>query len=333
MSHSCSPDGAIPVRPSPRLATARYAAAAAAGAGAVLLLAACSSSASGSAPAQRQAAAPAAPAPQPGAAGYGASGTINGATSARQLSVSDLARLSPAQSIIYTATLTISVSNVTATATQASNDAAAAGGYIASEQQTQPRGKHKAAQVILELKIPVAAYQTTLTKLSALGKQLSFSTQAQDVTQQVADVTSRVTSAQAAIKQLRALLSRAGNVGQLLSVQDEINTQESSLESLLAQQRALSRETSYGTVTLQVNGPHAKAVHKKKPKAHHGLVAGLGTGWRALKVVVVWLLTALGTVLPFAVPIVVIGGIIYIGRRRLIRRRAPRATAPPAATS
>jgi hypothetical protein len=52
-----------------------------------------------------------------------------------------------------------------------------------------------------------------------------------------------------------------------------------------------------------------------------------------LKAVIVWLLTALGTLLPFAVPVAAIGGIIYLGRRRVIRRRTPPATAPPTATS
>ncbi|HXS67177.1 MAG TPA: DUF4349 domain-containing protein, partial [Streptosporangiaceae bacterium] len=71
-----------------------------------------------------------------------------------------------------------------------------------------------------------------------------------------------------------------------------------------------------------------KIVHKPK-KTHRGLVAGLGTGWRGLKVVVVWLLTAIGTLLPFAVPVAAIGGVIYFGRRRLVRRRS----SPPAAAS
>ena len=54
-------------------------------------------------------------------------------------------------------------------------------------------------------------------------------------------MTSRVTSAQDAITQLQALLKRAGSVSSLLSVQEQINAQESGLEALQAQQRALAR--------------------------------------------------------------------------------------------
>ena len=179
-------------------------------------------------------------------------------------------------------------------------------------------------QVDLTLKIPVAQYGPVLAKLKGLGTKISFSSRAVDVTQQVADVGSRVASAQAAIKQLRALLSKAGSVGQLLSVQEEINSQESDLEALLAQQRALAHETSYATVTAVLVGHHARFVAKPE-KTSPGFLAGLKGGWHALVTVVGWLLTALGSALPFLIPVLLIGGIALEGRRRLARRKAPPA--------
>lgn len=289
-----------------------------------LLVAACSSSTSNSARV-------AAEAPRPATAnGKVAFGSAN-AQGAPAKAI-DLTKLAPNQDIIYTANLTLRVKDVNGTATSATNDVTAVGGYVAGEHQVQATGRGSVGQVNLELKIPVAAYHQTLAELAKLGTHVMFDEQAQDVTQQVADVSSRVASAQAAIKQLRQLLSRAGDVGQLLSVQDEINSQESALESLIAQQRALAHETAYATVDLTLLGHHA-VIPKHKKKVSHGLIAGLGTGWRALKLVIVWLLTALGTLLPFAIPIVAIGAIIYVGRRRFARRRNPPAAAPPAATS
>ncbi|HYK31298.1 MAG TPA: DUF4349 domain-containing protein [Streptosporangiaceae bacterium] len=297
-------------------------------AGSGLLVAACSAgSTSGSAgtaagASGRQAAA------EPRAANGPAFGTTSG-----HGTVTTLTKLAPIQDIIYIANLTLRVKDVNGAATSATNDVTGVGGYLANEQQTQPTGRGSVGQVDMQLKIPVAVYHQTLAKLATLGVHVMFSETTQDVTQQVADVTSRVASAQAAIRQLRQLLVRAGNVGQLLSVQDEINSQESQLESLIAQQQALSHETTYATVNLTLVGHHAAMPKKHKKKVSHGLVAGLRTGWRGLKIVVVWLLTALGTLLPFAVPIVAVGGIIYVGRRRIARRRAAPATAPPAAAS
>ena len=203
----------------------------------------------------------------------------------------------PGQSIIYTAGLTVRAANVATAASLATSIVTAAGGYVASEQATiRPAGRARPA-VSLQLKIPVAAYLATLRRLSgSLGSQTALSQHAQDVTGQVADVTSRVASAKAAITQLRALLRRAGSVSGLLGVQDQINAEESQLEALQAEQRALGHETTYATVSLRLVSKHAPAVVAKSRS--RGFLARFSAGWRALRVATSWLLTAAGTVLP-----------------------------------
>lgn len=232
----------------------------------------------------------------------------------------------PGQSIIYTAGLTVRAANVATAASLATSIVTAAGGYVASEQATiRPAGRARPA-VSLQLKIPVAAYRATLRRLSgSLGSQTALSQHAQDVTGQVADVTSRVASAKAAITQLRALLRRAGSVSGLLGVQDQINAEESQLEALQAEQRALGHETTYATVSLRLVSKHAPSVVAKSRS--RGFLAGFSAGWRALRVATSWLLTAAGTVLPFALIAALAGGIALGGRRRVLRRRAGPTTA------
>jgi hypothetical protein len=189
----------------------------------------------------------------------------------------------------------------------------------ASSGQAQP----DQATATVTFKVPVAGYAATLAALSGggLGTQLSLSQQAQDVTQQVADVSSRVASDQAAIAQLRALLKHAGDVSSLLSVQNQIDSQESDLESMLAQQNALNHETAYATVMLTLVGPKAPAKPPAKSAPPPGLAGGLAGGWHALRLTVSWLLTVVGAVAPFAVPVALVGGLIWWGRRRLAQRR------------
>jgi len=238
------------------------------------------------------------------------------------------ARLAPASSIIYTAQLTVRADNVGSAAAQAVQIAEGVGGYVSSETASADPDHPSEATASVQLKIPVASYPTTLGQLaSRLGTQLSLQQQAQDVTQQVADVNSQVISDEAAITQLRALLSHAGSVGDLLSVQNQINDEEASLESMQAQQRALSHETTYATVTLTLLGPKAKPlVHR--PKAPPTLAGGLGAGWHALRVTVSWTLAFLGAIAPFAAIAAIAGYVVYRGRRWLIRRRpaAPSAS-------
>jgi Domain of unknown function (DUF4349) len=287
-------------------------------AGACLLLAACS----GGSGAASSAAAPTAALEHP-AEGRVAAPSLAPGTGGVSKQAGLTALVPPAgQSIIYTASLTVRAADVRASAARAAQLAAAAGGYVASEITLLDHAHPARSTVRIELKIPVAAYQSTLAALGTrLGTRISQSQQAQDVTLTVADVSSRVASAQAAIAQLRKLLARAGSVSSLLMVQDQINTEQSDLEALQSQQRALTHETTYGTVTVALvsrqSPPAARPV-----KLAGGFTGGLAAGWRALRQVTSWLLTAIGAILPFGVFVVVAVYLGYRGRRRLSRHRA-----------
>jgi len=264
-----------------------------------------------------------------GADGAAPAGAAQRAAASSAQAAGTTARLAPASSIIYTAQLTVRTANVSAAAAQASRIAGDAGGYVSGETMSADPDHPSKATASVQLKIPVASYQATLGQLAhGLGTQLTLQQQAQDVTQQVADVNSQVASAQAAIAQLRSLLSHAGSVGDLLSVQNQINSEEASLESMQAQQRALSHQTSYATVTLTLLGPKAKpAVHRQKPPP--SLAGGFGAGWHALRVTVSWTLAFLGAIAPFAAILAVAGYAAYRGRRWLARRKPATQGASP----
>src|SRR5262249_48921528 len=246
------------------------------------------------------------------------------------------ARLAPAASIIYTAQLTVRASNVGAAGAQAAQIAQGVGGYVSSETTSANPDHPSQATATVQLKIPVTSYPTTLGQLaSQLGSQLSLHQQAQDVTQQVADVNSQVTSAEAAIAQLRTLLSHAGSVGDLLSVQNQINQEEAQLEAMQAQQRALDHETSYATVTVTVIGPEAippKPV-PKKPVPPPGLASGATGGWHAFKLTIDWLLAVIGAVAPFAASLAVLVALAWYIRRRLAHRPRRGEAAPETTVS
>jgi Domain of unknown function (DUF4349) len=256
-----------------------------------------------------------------------ASGSKSAAGSAGAGQDASAARLAPAgQQLIYTAQLTVRARDVGDAVSQATSIATAAGGYVSAENASSDPAQPSQSLATVTLKVPVVAYPTTLSELSgnALGTRLSLTQQTQDVTQQVADVSSRVASDEAAITQLRALLSRAGSVGDLLSVQNQIDSEESDLEAMLSQQNALNHETAYATVALTIIGPKAAVKPKPKPAPPPGLVNGLAGGWHALRVAVSWLLAIIGAVAPFAA-VVAVAGVAALWVRRRLAARASRA--------
>jgi len=253
------------------------------------------------------------------AAGSGAAARSAGLTALRL----------PGQAVIFTATLSLSAPNVQATVARATQLTEAAGGYVSGEHATMTQSRHARATVNIQFKVPAAVYQSTLGALAGLGTRRSETQQALDVTGTVADVNSRVASAEAAIAQLRKLLTRAGTVGGLLTVQEQINAEEATLEALQSQQRALARETSYATITMTVIGPPPPPALRNHPHlAAAGFLGGLVAGWRALRAVVAVLLTLAGAMLPFVIPLGLIALAAAAARRWLSRRRS--ASARPA---
>jgi hypothetical protein len=240
-------------------------------------------------------------------------GSAAGHTGTGAATTQNVSLASDGAQLVYTAQFTVQATDVTTAVSRVTSIVAAAGGYISQE--------NVGSTATLQVKIPVAVYPATLSQLTSgtLGSRMSLEQQAQDVTQQVADVTSQVASDDAAIAQLRALLTRAGSVGDLLTVQDQINSEESALESMQAQQKALDNETAFATVTITVLGPVVKAVVVPIPRHPVGLVSGLTAGWHAFRTTLTWLLAILGAIAPFAALIAVAGYLGYRARRWIIR--------------
>jgi hypothetical protein len=81
-------------------------------------------------------------------------------------------------------------------------------------------------------------------------------------------------------------------------------------------------------VTVTLVGPRQHRAQAGHGKRQHGFLAGLGAGWRTLRLVGSAILTALGAALPFAVIAALLAAAGYAGRRRWLRllRRGSRPT-------
>jgi hypothetical protein len=226
---------------------------------------------------------------------------------------------------IFTATMSVAIkgaSNVALKANEAGDIVTGLGGEVDSDDRTA--GKH--AYATLRLLVPPDDLRSVLTQLSKLGRETSRSGSTRDVTTEVADVNSRVASAEQAITRLRTLYAKAAKVRDVISIESELNRREADLESLQAQQRALSRKTSMATITLQLTTAN-KPVHHAAAKHRGGFLGGLHRGWDAFRSAAGWLATALGAILPFLLVVLVLA----IGARLLwprTRRPAPAPSAP-----
>jgi hypothetical protein len=227
--------------------------------------------------------------------------------------------LTPTAQIVI-ADLTVQVSradDVAARANDADAIARTAGGDVYSDNRTS--GSHASATLVL--KVPPARLADVVTKVSALGHELSRSSSTQDVTTEVADVDSRVASAQAVIDELRALLKPGTPLRDILAVESDLAPREAELESLKAQQRALTAQTVMATLTVHLG---TKAVAPAAKHDDRGFLGGLSRGWHNFTDAAGSVLTGLGVALPFLVLLALVGG----GALIWYRRHRPTATPP-----
>ncbi len=298
-----------------------------------LTLTACSGAGSGSSDADGGNAKAAAPRQndsqadaEPGAAGEAAPGAAPAAPP----------ELAPTH-IIRTADLTVQVKDTAKALNAARTATENAGGYVGDENTTRDADGHESTEVVL--RVPVDRYDDVMKDLEGAGKLMRRDAKAEDVTDQVVDVDSRVKSQRASVARVRELMDRADRLSDVVTLEGELSTRQAQLESLLAQQSALRDRTSLATITLSLSETPVKRPEPKKEE-DPGFTDALAGGWDAFVTMLRWLAVILGALLPFAVVAALLAFLWLRVVRPLLSRRptpapapAPAPTTPPAAAS
>ncbi|MGW0905515.1 DUF4349 domain-containing protein [Streptomyces sp. NPDC002853] len=226
--------------------------------------------------------------------------------------------------IIRTATLTVRVKDVPKALDEARAVAVDAGGVVGDETTDRDGRGHERSRVVL--RVPQDRYDEVLTSLEGTGKLIERKAKAQDVTDQVVDVESRVKSQRASVARVRELMDKATKLSDVVTLEGELSSRQSELEALLAQQSSLKDRTSMSTITLSLS----ETAVKKADAADDDptFVDALSGGWSAFVTMLRWVAVALGAILPF----VAVAALLFLLWQRLVRprlaRRPAAATAP-----
>ncbi|MER5936327.1 DUF4349 domain-containing protein [Streptomyces sp. NPDC001928] len=230
----------------------------------------------------------------------------------------------PATHIIRTASLTVQVKDVPNALDEARTTIENAGGFVGDETTTRDEEGHEHTRVVL--RVPVDQYAEVLADLEGAGKLIERSAKAQDVTDQVVDVESRIKTQRASVARIRELMDQATRLSDVVTLEGELSSRQADLESLLAQQASLKDRTSLATITLSLSEtPVKKAAKDDDP----GFVDALAGGWNAFVTMVRWLAVAFGAVLPFAA----VAALLVLLWLKVLRPRLPRRPATVPATT
>ena len=314
---------------------------------AVLTLGACSSGSSagsssaarGSSPgvaaggSEAAGASPAAPEAADGssASGSGSGSAVASGKAGAPATGSSPADLAAADKLVRTASLQVQVDDVEAGAADVRRIAVTAGGMVVSENSSAvPSGSTRGSvdkegsRSVLALAVPSDSLDRVLDDVGKLGTTVQRSSASRDVTSTYVDTQSRIATMKASLDQLRALLAKTTSIDQVVSLETEASRRQADLDSLQAQLNALDKKVSMSTLTVNL-ATAAQVVAQEEDAT--GFLGGLRHGWAAFLSTMGGVLTVLGVLLPFLVLVALVGGPLYVWRRR---RAAERRRVEPA---
>jgi hypothetical protein len=152
--------------------------------------------------------------------------------------------------------------------------ASGAGGFVAkSDVEVGPTGGAAPSSGTLVLQVPQSAYAEVLTQVQSIAKVTSMSSTSTDVTGQYVDLQARIDALQASRQQYLTILSKATSIGDILSVQSQLDTIQSQIEQLQGQLNLLNSQTTYSTLTVSLS----QSGHRPPPPP--APQSGVGRAW------------------------------------------------------
>ena len=226
----------------------------------------------------------------------------------------------PARKIIYTADLSLESTEFDAASSALLGALAQAGGYV---QSSESGGNTEYGRWIRwSLRVPADQYRSFLTAAENAASRTSLSESTEDVTADYVDVEARPNSLEGQRQRLEELRAQAGNLEDLLAIENQLTQVQYQIESYTGQKRVLDDQITYSTVNVyldevKVLSPTSTSFGSRIARAFTDGWRGFGHGLQDLAIALVgglpWLL-----VLALAV-----AGGVALYRRRPRRQKKP----------
>jgi hypothetical protein len=214
----------------------------------------------------------------------------------------DLAAVADGRHIISTAQVDLTAPDADAVTAGISDLVAEVGGFVSAADTSRVDG----TRTTMVLRVPPEAFDDVLGQLAELGELTAQRIETEEVTQQVVDLGSRITTAEASVVRLRELLDRTGSVAEIAQVETELLARETTLQTLRGQLRTIERQVELATITVHVDAEDAAPVVDDDDRLP-SFLGGLGTGWDALVLSLAGVAALVGVLLPWLAVLALVG--------------------------
>lgn len=173
--------------------------------------------------------------------------------------------------IIFTADLTVAVNDVAAAGEEATRLIRGLGGLLFGQQTTANPEPYS----ILVFKVLPEDFQAALARLGSIGELRTQNVSADDVTEKIVDLESRINTAAASVERLRTLLEGAGEIKTIVELENELLARETQLETLRGQLRTLQEQVALATIVLTLTEAESRPAVIVDVSAYPGQDGGL----------------------------------------------------------
>ena len=151
--------------------------------------------------------------------------------------------------IVYRATISVQADDVTAASNEAVAIVQGLGGIVFSQTtRTEPQPRTE-----ITFKVLPDDFSTALERLAGVGTLVDQSISADDVTERVVDLESRISTAEVSVTRLRRLLEETVQLEDVAQIERELLDRETTLEVLRGQLRTLRGQVDLATITLTIH--------------------------------------------------------------------------------
>jgi len=195
------------------------------------------------------------------------------------------------QKLIYTAQVSLEVTNVPASVDSLKSLAAGKDGYIASSTFNTQSNNRQTATVVL--RVPANEFDSTLMGVKAIGTVKSATTNGEDVTAEYIDILAQKASYQNQIAQYNEIMKKSEKVEDIIKVQEQIDSVQTNLDRLEGRMRYLNNRIDLSTITVNMAEPEPVG-----GEPGHSFVSTINEGISGLVGMIDFLIVALLTLLP-----------------------------------